>query len=434
MTTLPTNVEGILSSSRIPFNSHVSSNSSTSPSMESIVSNIAGKIRYATKDGRKYLIAPLTLIVPGVLAGSQGPLLYEPKDIARNFKEWHGMPLTHFHPTSNDGRHLSANSPEVLGKQGLGYFYDPAITKEGVLKGNAWFDVEHTKRVNQRLYNDLKSGKKIEISSGLYTDNEQAPLGSHYKGKPYTHVARNFRPDHVAILPEGQVGACSIRDGCGVHNREDSLPICNVSVATLKKADFVKFSKDVREEGGTNCGNCMYSKNGYCTYNKEVDLRGLPVNTGTCCAFWDTPTTKREWKELAVVTSNGINNQDSITSNIAQSAEFFATLLHAATSAHIYHFKTTSFACHKAMDELYKKLPKKVDKLVEVWQGNNTIITDWPNGYQSPSSGPDIFVHSLCQYTRTNRKVLGEDSSIQNLVDEVLALLDNVLYELRFLS
>jgi hypothetical protein len=50
----------------------------------------------------------------------------------------------------------------------------------------------------------------------LFTDNETAPPGASHLGRPYNFVARNYRPDHLAILPD-QRGACSIEDGCGLN-------------------------------------------------------------------------------------------------------------------------------------------------------------------------------------------------------------------------
>lgn len=186
--------------------------------LETITVNRIGKAKYATKDGRQYLVAPMTLIVPGVLAGSQGALYYPPDEIAREHQSWNGVPLVSYHPTAMNGKHLSANDEKVLEKQGIGEFQDGEITSDGKLRGNGWFDVERTKKINNRILTALRSGQPIELSTGLYTDNQPAPAGSHFKGKPYTHIARNYRPDHVAILID-QTGACSIHDGCGVYNQ-----------------------------------------------------------------------------------------------------------------------------------------------------------------------------------------------------------------------
>lgn len=188
-------------------------------SLQHITVNRIGKPHYVVKNGRGYYVAPMTLIVPGVLNGSQGALYYPPEEIARDHGAWNGIPLVSYHPTSLSGGHLSASDDGVLDKQGIGDFFGSHINDKGMLRGQGWFDVEKCNKVNRNILNSVKAGKQIELSTGLYTDNHPAPQGSHFQGKPYTHIARNYRPDHVAILAD-QVGACSLRDGCGVYNQE----------------------------------------------------------------------------------------------------------------------------------------------------------------------------------------------------------------------
>ena len=58
----------------------------------------------------------------------------------------------------------------------------------------------------------LQSGKMLEQSTGLFADLEEKE--GEFDGQKYKWIARNIRPDHVAILPHEE-GACSIADGCG---------------------------------------------------------------------------------------------------------------------------------------------------------------------------------------------------------------------------
>jgi len=37
-------------------------------------------------------------------------------------------------------------------------------------------------------------------------------------GKPYQAIWRHITPDHLAILPEGKIGACSVAMGCGIRH------------------------------------------------------------------------------------------------------------------------------------------------------------------------------------------------------------------------
>jgi len=180
--------------------------------MERVVTNLIASVRRETLNSREYLVGPLTLIVPGVLNGSQGPLYYPPEEITRSTTAWNGTPIVVYHPTI-DGGGVSARNPEVLNGSGIGYIYHTKA--EGKLTAEGWFDVDAIKRVDNRILMALEAGKPMELSTGLFTDNEPAPEGSNDNGKAYTYIARNYRPDHVAILPDG-VGACSIQDGCGV--------------------------------------------------------------------------------------------------------------------------------------------------------------------------------------------------------------------------
>lgn len=185
--------------------------------MEALTANL-GAARQVTQGNRQYLVAPITLIVPGVLNGSQGPLLYPPDEVAKNPGAWNDVPIVVYHPPAVNGLGQSARDPDVLGKQSVGRLYH--ATSNGKLTAEAWFDVERLKAVDDRVLRALNLGEKIEVSTGLGLDREVAPPGStHTDGRPYTHVARNYQPDHLAVLPD-QVGACSIKDGCGVLNED----------------------------------------------------------------------------------------------------------------------------------------------------------------------------------------------------------------------
>lgn len=184
--------------------------------METILVNSFGKVNRVTQGGRRYFVAPITMIVPGVLNGSKGPLHYPKHEIARNHKMWEGMPLTLGHPTQN-GVNVSAKTPGIVDRLGMGEIRNVRINRDGKLQAQAWFDEDRTRRVSKSVYDSLLRNEPIEQSTGLFTQNLDAQPGSvcPYTGRGYTHVATNYQPDHVAVLPD-QVGACSIKDGCGV--------------------------------------------------------------------------------------------------------------------------------------------------------------------------------------------------------------------------
>lgn len=184
--------------------------------METLTSNLTGKVRRAELHGRAYLVAPLSMIVPGVLHGSKGPLYYPPEEIARNVDAWNGMPIVVYHPERN-GQPVSARSPEILETQAIGTVFK--ATYNGKLSAEGWFDEERTRSVDDRILESLLSGKPLELSTGLYTDNDVAAENAKHNGKAYSFVARNYRPDHLAVFADRK-GACSIADGCGVMVNE----------------------------------------------------------------------------------------------------------------------------------------------------------------------------------------------------------------------
>lgn len=183
--------------------------------METIVANyLPAKITRQVLNGREYLVAPLSMIVPGVLAGSDGPIYYPEEENVKSAKSWNGMPLVVYHPTLN-GKNVSVKAPGILTKSCIGFIKNSRTDKRGRLVGEGWFDVKRMQAVDPRVMSALVANKPIELSTGLFLDKQPAPLNANYKGRLYQHVARNYTPDHLAILPD-QVGACSLNDGCGV--------------------------------------------------------------------------------------------------------------------------------------------------------------------------------------------------------------------------
>lgn len=180
--------------------------------METLLLNLTGATRFAELNGKRYIVAPMVMISPGVLNGSKGPLYYPLEEIAANADDWNGIPIVVNHPTLN-GKPVSARSPEVLEQYGIGYVFKAVAN--GKLSAEAWIDVEKAESIDTRIVDSLNAGIKLEVSTGLFVDQEAADEGATFNDKAYTHVARNFRPDHLAVLPD-TIGACSIEDGCGV--------------------------------------------------------------------------------------------------------------------------------------------------------------------------------------------------------------------------
>ena len=154
--------------------------------------------------------APATLIVQGVHAGSHGPIFWADHVLKEAVKSWAYIPVTLGHPMVGDS-HVSVNhSPETFVKYSLGEVIDPYFDEaKKAIRGTLQIPVGLPKALMDRVKN-LK-----EVSVGIFSEDTQTY--GQYNGKSYHACAISMQPDHLAILPEDQRGACSWEDSCGVR-------------------------------------------------------------------------------------------------------------------------------------------------------------------------------------------------------------------------
>ena len=185
----------------------------TTAQKQSYIVTNSNAVRRESFEGREHLVVPVVMVVQGVLQGSDGNVLFPPEEIDKYPAAWNGRPIPVLHPEQN-GAQVSANSPDIIEKNTIGSIFN-AYSEGGKLKGEAWIDVEKAIRLGyEPLLAQLENGEVVEISTGYFSDLE--PKRGTWEGVDYIGVHRNIRPDHLALLP-GEVGACSIEDGCGTR-------------------------------------------------------------------------------------------------------------------------------------------------------------------------------------------------------------------------
>jgi hypothetical protein len=184
------------------------------------------QIREETFEGRKYIVVPVVMMKEGVHSGSHGPILHREETLARYTEAWNGIPITVNHPSDEEGKNISANSPEVLEESAVGLVFNTHYS-DG-LRAEAWLDEEKLKEVDPDAYEYVIQGHPLDVSVGTFSDSE--PIEGEWEGETYESIAINYRPDHLALLP-GVQGACSWADGCGIRanqkggSMEDSTKI-----------------------------------------------------------------------------------------------------------------------------------------------------------------------------------------------------------------
>lgn len=154
-------------------------------------------------------------LVEGVLNGRFVPA----GEFGAFAQSWNGMPVVLRHPKQNGGsaRVPAPDVPEI------GRFYNAAIDKNRLI-GEFWLDKQTLEALpeGEVLIHKIMNAHPVEVSTGYFS--ESWPEAGKWNEKDYTLIDKNIKPDHIAILPD-EIGACSIKDGCGMNRNQMQLNV-----------------------------------------------------------------------------------------------------------------------------------------------------------------------------------------------------------------
>lgn len=186
--------------------------------MIQIKANLAKSNRLEMLDNEQYLVSPVVLLVEGVHSGNLGPTYYTNEDLAKYANAWNGIPVvTPEHP-KKDNKAISANSPEIIQASSIGRIFNTKyveIEGHGRLESEVWTNINKAKNIAPGTLSLLQALAPVEVSTGLYSDDEK--VSGQWGNEEYKVIARNYVPDHLAILMNEE-GACSQTDGCGIRS------------------------------------------------------------------------------------------------------------------------------------------------------------------------------------------------------------------------
>ncbi len=175
-------------------------------------------IRHTTHQGKPFIVVPVVMMIEGVHKGSHGPLLHTIEELGKFPGSWDGMPIVIDHPQDEEGNYVSANSPEIIDARVVGRTYNTFVEGTG-LKSEAWLSENDLQQISPDVLSLLERNEIIEVSVGVFTEDEHLDTNGDWNGEEYSAIARNHRPDHLALLPGG-TGACSVEDGCGIRTNK----------------------------------------------------------------------------------------------------------------------------------------------------------------------------------------------------------------------
>lgn len=97
-------------------------------------------------------------------------------------------------------------------------------------------------------------------------------------------------------------------------------------------------------------------------------------------------------------------------------------------ASHVQHWKTKSYAQHKALGNFYEELVELTDKYVEAYQGGVKLIGD------VEGEKPDIIkaIEAEMLWLAKNRSKLAQDvPALENILDEMVGLYMKTMYKLE---
>lgn len=200
-------------------------------------------VRREVHEGVEHLVVPAVLIVEGVLNDA----LVLASEFGRHVEAWNDRAIPVLHPQDR-GEYISAGRPDVVEKNTIGRVYNARVDGPR-LKAELWLNIEKARRLGYGdLIDSLAAGEIVEISTGYFADDE--PKAGEYNGKGYNTIHRNIRPDHLALLP-GEIGACSVADGCGtrVNSQKGFAMKTKEAINTLVKALGLRANCECQDGG-----------------------------------------------------------------------------------------------------------------------------------------------------------------------------------------
>lgn len=174
------------------------------------------QVRHETFNGRAHTVLPVIALMETVLwpANAPAPEFVPAEVLEKAPQGWNGRAVMLDHPNIS-GDYVSANSPAVLELFQLGTVFNAKVVDKK-LHVEHWLDDEKCMAVDggPAMLERVNSGTEpIEVSVGaqiLLLEEKGNWNGMDYAGKWI-----DLMPDHIAMLPEGTIGACSVDAGCG---------------------------------------------------------------------------------------------------------------------------------------------------------------------------------------------------------------------------
>jgi len=119
-----------------------------------------------------------------------------------------------------------------------------------------------------------------------------------------------------------------------------------------------------------------------------------------------------------------------------KAADFIGILFLARDVTHSVHLNTRSFSKHEALNIFYDRIIGAADDFAEAYQGRNGLIGPITlHSAKKTSNVIEFLEDSLAEIEGARYNVCDKsDSSLQQLIDNIVEIYLRTLYKLRFLA
>ena len=119
-----------------------------------------------------------------------------------------------------------------------------------------------------------------------------------------------------------------------------------------------------------------------------------------------------------------------------KAADFVGLLFLARDVTHSVHLNTRSYAKHKALQKFYEGIVGLADTFAEAYQGRHGLMGGITLQTAKKTANVTEFLQDQLDEIETvrNKVVDKDDTALQNIIDEIVALYLSTLYKLKFLA
>ena len=178
------------------------------------------------------------------------------------------------------------------------------------------------------------------------------------------------------------------------------------------------------------------------------------TDIGVTASVSDKPLEQTQTNEVPVVNVNITSTEiqpgsqnTNVQSNIKQEetkdqptvVKLFSKFFESREMAHVYHLQVNgeegSYAAHIALNTYYDAILGHIDTIIEVYQAQYGIVEGYETIDTTETKTKDKveYFESLVKFIKDERKcIIPEDTHLHNTIDEIVSLIYQTLYRLKF--